>query len=283
MPGRIFASSTYRYGFNGKEKDDEIKGNANQQNYGMRISDPRLGRFLSVDPLTKKYPELTPYQFASNTPIWGIDWDGLEVRVYTETTNVGHTFLTVGSGKNIIVYTYGRYLGGDKGKSSANSTDPSGRGVLLKLTGAEAKRYIKHEIMDYKAKAFEIIDANEKLVAKHMEKAFSSDRKLTEEESQVYNKNKNNYGNSEDARVIDQYSLLNNNCTTKAVEAVKAGGSSENFEPTTAPPPPGTSNNGSNIKIPAELQEHLTNAANENGSKVKEVTSKVTLEVNCNN
>ena len=37
-----------------------------------------MGRFLSVDPLTKKYPELTPYQFASNRPIQGIDRDGKE-------------------------------------------------------------------------------------------------------------------------------------------------------------------------------------------------------------
>ena len=44
----------------------------------MRIYDPRLGKFLSVDPLTKQYPELTPYQFASNRPIDGIDLDGLE-------------------------------------------------------------------------------------------------------------------------------------------------------------------------------------------------------------
>lgn len=40
--------------------------------------DGRLGKFLSVDPLTPKYPELTPYQFASNRPIDGIDLDGLE-------------------------------------------------------------------------------------------------------------------------------------------------------------------------------------------------------------
>jgi RHS repeat-associated protein len=68
----------YRYGFNGKENDNEVKGEGNQQDYGMRIYDPSLGRFLSVDPLTKKYPELTPYQFASNRPIDGIDLDGLE-------------------------------------------------------------------------------------------------------------------------------------------------------------------------------------------------------------
>jgi RHS repeat-associated protein len=46
--------------------------------YGMRIYDPRIGRFLSVDPLTTQYPQLTPYQFASNRPIDGIDRDGEE-------------------------------------------------------------------------------------------------------------------------------------------------------------------------------------------------------------
>ncbi len=35
-------------------------------------------RFLSVDPLTKKYSWLTPYQFAGNTPIQSIDLDGAE-------------------------------------------------------------------------------------------------------------------------------------------------------------------------------------------------------------
>lgn len=79
MPGRKFAVGTgYSYGFNGKENDNEIKGEGNQQDYGMRIYDPRVGRFLSVDPITSKYPELTPYQFASNRPIDGIDMDGLE-------------------------------------------------------------------------------------------------------------------------------------------------------------------------------------------------------------
>src|SRR6201985_1895338 len=80
MAGRKynFAAACYRYGFNGKENDDDVKGEGNQQDYGMRIYDPRLGRFLSVDPLTPKYPELTPYQFASNSPVSGIDQDGLE-------------------------------------------------------------------------------------------------------------------------------------------------------------------------------------------------------------
>ncbi|MBV6439020.1 MAG: hypothetical protein DYG98_27360 [Haliscomenobacteraceae bacterium CHB4] len=87
MPGNTSASlrrqytlggNDYRYGFNGKEGDDEVKGDDNQQDYGMRCYDPRVSRFLSVDPIAKDYPMLTPYQFASNTPIWAIDLDGLE-------------------------------------------------------------------------------------------------------------------------------------------------------------------------------------------------------------
>lgn len=81
VPGRTFSSGKYRYGFNGKENDNELKGEGNSQDYGMRIYDPRVGRFLSVDPLTKGYPQLTPYQFASNTPIGAIDIDGEEAGV----------------------------------------------------------------------------------------------------------------------------------------------------------------------------------------------------------
>jgi RHS repeat-associated protein len=78
MKGRTFSDTTYRYGFNGKEKDgmgDQV------YDYGFRIYNPRIAKFLSVDPLTNGYPELTPYQFASNTPIAAIDLDGLEAKV----------------------------------------------------------------------------------------------------------------------------------------------------------------------------------------------------------
>ena len=78
MPGRKFNGMNYRYGFNGKENDNEVKGDGNQQDYGMRIYDTRLGRFLSIDPLFLSYPWYTPFQFAGNNPIKFIDLDGLE-------------------------------------------------------------------------------------------------------------------------------------------------------------------------------------------------------------
>ena len=79
QPGRKYsATDGYRYGFNGKENDNDVKGEGNQQDYGMRIYDPRLGRFLSVDPLMQSYPWYTPYQFAGNMPTIAIDIDGNE-------------------------------------------------------------------------------------------------------------------------------------------------------------------------------------------------------------
>jgi RHS repeat-associated protein len=82
---RSASTSNYRYGFNGKEMDNEVKGNGNHYDYGMRMYDPRIGRPFSIDPLTRQYPELSPYQFFSNNPIWFIDLDGLEGVQYLET------------------------------------------------------------------------------------------------------------------------------------------------------------------------------------------------------
>jgi len=80
MLGRQFSlgGGSYRYGFNGKENDNEIKGEGNQQDYGMRIYDPRVGRFLSVDPLMSEYPWNSTYAYAENNPINYEDIDGLE-------------------------------------------------------------------------------------------------------------------------------------------------------------------------------------------------------------
>jgi RHS repeat-associated protein len=78
IPERRYDSSVYRFGFNGKENDNEVKGSSNQQDYGMRIYDPRLARFLRADPIMERYPFYSPYQFASNCPVLSIDVDGLE-------------------------------------------------------------------------------------------------------------------------------------------------------------------------------------------------------------
>lgn len=78
MPGRQANLGEYRYGFNGQEGDNEIKGDGNSLNFKYRMSDPRIGRFFASDPLSSEYPELSVYQFAGNTPIWARELEGLE-------------------------------------------------------------------------------------------------------------------------------------------------------------------------------------------------------------
>lgn len=76
MPGRSANPGLYRYGFNGMEQDDEVKGPTNSLDFGARIYDPRLGRWLSVDPLFQIYPEFSPYGFSGNSPIMYRDIGG---------------------------------------------------------------------------------------------------------------------------------------------------------------------------------------------------------------
>ncbi|HEX8545319.1 MAG TPA: RHS repeat-associated core domain-containing protein, partial [Cytophagaceae bacterium] len=78
LVGRGGKQNDFRFGFNGKEKDDDGEFGKTVYDYGFRIYNPGLGRFLSMDPLSKNYQFLSPYQFAENTPIFAIDLDGLE-------------------------------------------------------------------------------------------------------------------------------------------------------------------------------------------------------------
>jgi RHS repeat-associated protein len=76
MPGRTFASDDYRYGFNGKERENDFWGDGNAYDFGARINDTRLCRWLSVDKAISLYPALSPYNFSGNSPITFKDSDG---------------------------------------------------------------------------------------------------------------------------------------------------------------------------------------------------------------
>ncbi|MBN8641156.1 MAG: thrombospondin type 3 repeat-containing protein [Flavobacteriales bacterium] len=78
VPNRHATDGSYRYGFQGQEKDDEIKGEGNSLNYTFRMHDPRVGRFFAVDPLEKSYPWYSPYSFGGNKVIRFVELEGLE-------------------------------------------------------------------------------------------------------------------------------------------------------------------------------------------------------------
>jgi len=65
------------YGFNGMEKDDEMKNSTgNSYTTMFRQYDPRLGRFMSRDPIV--YPWQSDYAAFNNNPIYFADPSGAE-------------------------------------------------------------------------------------------------------------------------------------------------------------------------------------------------------------
>lgn len=69
MRGEVINMDDYRYGFNGMEKDNEVKGNGNSYTTEYRHLDPRIGRWLSLDPMMGKFPWQSPYVGFDNNPI----------------------------------------------------------------------------------------------------------------------------------------------------------------------------------------------------------------------
>jgi RHS repeat-associated protein len=70
MVARTYTSPVeYRYGFNGQEKDDEIKGSGNHYSFGDYGYDPRIGRRWNIDPKSTKYPWQSPYSAFNLNPI----------------------------------------------------------------------------------------------------------------------------------------------------------------------------------------------------------------------
>lgn len=80
VPGRNNSTNSYRYGFNGMEKDDEMKGSGNSYDFGARMYDPRIGRWFKRDPLEVKYPFSSTYAYVANSPLMFIDPDGKQIK-----------------------------------------------------------------------------------------------------------------------------------------------------------------------------------------------------------
>jgi RHS repeat-associated protein len=117
-------SLSYRYGFNGKEKDNEIKGEANSLDFGGRnIYDPRLGRFFSPDPKESEYAWQSTYAYYGNSPIFQLDHNG-EGGNSTHTDEKGNVLAVYNDGDN-NVYKHGDDVKKWDGKS------------VLKKDGAE--------------------------------------------------------------------------------------------------------------------------------------------------
>ena len=110
VPNRHGSSTAYRYGFQGQEKDDEIKGEGNSLNYTYRMHDPRVGRFFARDPLEKKYPHNSPFAFSENRVMDAIELEGLEAYMFHGTGDHDASKYFGPKLKNSLETAFGRVL-----------------------------------------------------------------------------------------------------------------------------------------------------------------------------
>jgi RHS repeat-associated protein len=133
MPGRK-VDNGYRYGYNGKEKESELEGDFD---FGSRIYDSRIARWLSLDKKHKDYPDQSPYHFTGNNPIMLIEYMGDDYGIA-----IDHASQTITIQANIYVADYYR---------TGPSYDPQ-----YSLNNAQAAA----NYLNSQTAVFQVVDAN---------------------------------------------------------------------------------------------------------------------------
>ena len=83
----LYSEFDSRYKFTAKELDNETS----YTYFGARYYDSELSGWLSVDPMSDKYPSLSPYCYSANNPVVLVDPNGMWIDDYyfnTETKQI---------------------------------------------------------------------------------------------------------------------------------------------------------------------------------------------------
>ena len=263
--------SSYKYKFQEQERQEEL--GLNWDSFKWRNYDYAIGRFMNIDPLTEEYHTWSPYAFSGNRVIDARELEGLEPVLIVDKGNyakgdVGHVFVSVGSGANQTVYTYGRWAGTEE-SSGSHSPLNNGPGVMVKLTGDDARAEIEKYVEKFDAEVFELTNIDESAVKSNLESEFNKSGETPE---------KGKYEGDNRAHVIDDYKLLSNNCTTKSLDAVEAGNGNKPLTYKTEVKSPKMSGGRASVKMhinsisPADLSKQLNTATKDPKAGVKEIT-----------
>ena len=213
--GGVYGDLTYnselqRNKYIGKEFDHT--SGLDWYDHGARMYDAAKGTWDRVDKLAEKYCSINPYIYSINNPITYLDLDGLRPRIYIETNGLGHTFVTIGEGRNTIVYTYGRYGALGSSGSILHQFTPTGEGVLVRKTGKQAREYLNEFSKKRNISIYTIEKGSDKDIASFFDEIWGSGTKTKSTTKKIKN--------NPDAKVVDEYNIFTNNCTTKSIEGV---------------------------------------------------------------
>ena len=171
------------------------------------------------------------------------------VYIWTETTDAGHTFISVHENNIIFLYTYGRY-------GRTGSGNLTGDGILNFLQGEDARVYYRAELYRMGARSFRIDDADPTKTRQFFEDLWNKGEAAirTMEMKETTQRR---------GRTIDEYDVTGNNCTTHSVEGIKFAGSTvfeHNYASSTTQIP---IEREEDFTIPASLQRYLASKSSD--------------------
>jgi RHS repeat-associated protein len=129
MPGRSYTATGeggYRYGFQGMEKEDGMKGAGNGYTTEFREYDARVGRWLSMDALQDSFPQFSPFISFDNNSIIYMDVKGMASAILLENSGAdgyGHigAILYNSSSNHFYHFSFGMTFRGDPSSGSGRS------------------------------------------------------------------------------------------------------------------------------------------------------------------
>ena len=133
------------------------------------------------------------------------------VKIWTETKGVGHSWITVGTGDSMILYSYGNYAVREGKLSGVFSAFPK-TGIMLRFTGKEAMSYLQTKARQTKVSEFWVKDAVPHLLRQLCDSLFFSHAGVPK--TGIYKHNPS-------AHMVRVYRPLRYNCTTFLVEAIQ--------------------------------------------------------------
>ncbi len=164
------------YKFSGKELDDET----GYSYFGARYYDPNISIWLSVDPLSDKYPGLSPYNYCANNPIMLYDPDGTWIPGLDDEGNATYT-----AEKGDTYETFKDQYGlTDKQASMMLDPKSKVRAGETTITGAQAKEATGSEVLRVNVTSPDVKDDD---INRQMAFAINRENKKGNSEASVHN------------------------------------------------------------------------------------------------
>jgi len=147
MPGRQYNAVTgYRYGFNGKEKSDEIAGEGNSYTAEFWQYDSRIGRRWNLDP--KPIAGISRYSTFANNPIWYSDIKG---DTLNDPNNIVSNYETSVRNQITTINTLSRVAANDETRNLLTAYATNLNGVLTNINNLRTSTVVYDALIDNSA------------------------------------------------------------------------------------------------------------------------------------